>query len=330
MGLSKEQYDRIMMRYSQTRDQHMHELAERKKEIYARIPEYRELEDCVPRLGMESLKASLAEGAKDQEGSNRALRMELNQIAKRKKQLLVTCGYPADYLEMQYTCPDCRDTGYIDGKKCHCLVQKEIDVLYDQSHLKRLFPKNNFSLLRYDYYKGEDLQNFQRAVSAAKAFLANFGKNSDYENLYFYGTVGTGKSFLSVCIAREVLEMNHSVLYFSSEELFSSISTLAFNYQQRETYDAFRRDLYGCDLLIIDDLGTESTNSFVSSQFFTLINERHNNGKSTIISTNLSLRDLQDRYSDRVLSRITTNYVVLKFSGQDIRFQQRFSRSEHS
>lgn len=315
------------MGYSKRRDEHQHELARRKKEIYAKIPEYRELEDCVPRLGMESLKACFSEGEVDQEATNRLLRQQLTDIANRKKQLLKSCGYPEDYLQLQYTCKDCKDTGYIDGQKCHCLKQQEIDVLYDQSRLKRLFPRNNFSLLTDRYYHGEDLENFNRAREAADRFLKSFGKNSDYENLYFYGTVGTGKSFLSICIAQEVLNRGYSVLYFSSEELFSTISSLAFNYGQREAYDTFRTDLYGCDLLIIDDLGTESTNSFVSTQFFTLINERHNNGKSTIISTNLSLRDLKDRYSDRVFSRITSEYRILKFSGPDIRLQQRFSQS---
>ena len=129
-------------------------------------------------------------------------------------------------------------------------------------------------------------------MGICRHFIDTFDK--DYENLYFYGTVGTGKSFLSICTAKELIERGH-----------------------------FIRDLTDCDLLIIDDLGTELTNAFTQSRFFELLNLRHLARKSTIISTNLDLRDLRDRYSDRIYSRIISDYIICKLEGPDIRMKKK-------
>ena len=151
--------------------------------------------------------------------------------------------------------------------------------------------------------------------------MKNF--NSDYHNLFFYGTVGTGKSFLSGCVAKELIESGHSVIYFSATGLFDLLSKNSFDYKNREELRETYADLYQCDLLIIDDLGTELTNQFVTSQLFALLNERHMGKKATIISTNLSLEELRNRYSERIFSRITSHYEICKLSGQDIRMYKK-------
>jgi DNA replication protein DnaC len=155
---------------------------------------------------------------------------------------------------------------------------------------------------------------------SSRQFIKEF--DSVRRNLYFYGTVGTGKSFLSVCIARDLIESGHSVIYFSASDLFDRISEYSFDYKSREQLSRLYDDLYGCDLLIIDDLGTEMTNVFVTSQLFACINERHLREKATIISTNLSLSELQGRYSDRVFSRVSSLYDIYRFTGMDIRIQK--------
>jgi DNA replication protein DnaC len=139
--------------------------------------------------------------------------------------------------------------------------------------------------------------------------------------------VGTGKSFLSICIAKEVLESGHSVLYFSAAALFDKLSMYSFDVRVKDELRSFTNDLYTCDLLIIDDLGTELTNQFISAQLFTCLNERHLGRKSTVISTNLSLKEMQARYSDRVFSRITNDYELYKLTGSDIRVLKRRLRS---
>ena len=135
--------------------------------------------------------------------------------------------------------------------------------------------------------------------------------------------MGTGKTMLSVCVAKALLEAGRSVLYFSASSLFDRLADSTFGSSSRDDLREFTSDLYGCDLLIIDDLGTEFTNAFVASQLFTCISERDLNRKPTIISTNLSLRELQARYSDRVFSRITSSYEICKLTGRDIRLQKR-------
>jgi DNA replication protein DnaC len=251
------------------------------------------------------------------ETSTAALKEQIAAIVSKKKDLLKAHGLPADYLDPIYTCPDCKDTGYIDGVKCHCFKQQIIELLYNQSNIKVLLNQDNFSNLSYDYYEGEDLARFQNAVAACKDFVANF--DNDYSNLFFYGTVGTGKSFLSGCVAKELLDSGHSVIYFSSIGLFDTMAKYAFDSKSKVSLYNIHEDLYNCDLVIIDDLGTELTNSFVLSSLFSLLNERHLRRKSTIISTNLPLEELRDSYSDRIFSRITSQFKLLKLSGSDIR-----------
>lgn len=320
MALTREQYDKLMLGYSLRRDGHRRDLADRKRRIYAQIPEYQQLDQSVPDLSMKSLQARL-----NGQAPGFDLDAALKTVAERKRELLLEHGYPADYLDMQYDCPDCRDTGYIGAEKCHCFRQREIHILYQQSHLDKLLDTNQFGLLSTAYYHGEDLEHFESALHSCRSFIQNF--DSDYENLFFYGTVGTGKSFLSICTAGELLKSGHSVLYFSSSGLFATISHYMFQSDRREEYRGFLNDLYGCDLLVIDDLGTEMTNNFVSAQLFALINERDLNRKSTIISTNLALPELRDRYSDRIFSRITSSYTIRKLTGPDIRILRKVQPS---
>lgn len=317
MGLTKEQYDRIMQEYAAARDKNLHEQTKRRHLVYAKIPEYQKLDKEIPSLGVESLRAAIGSSPEEGRARMQALRSAIDERVARKRQLLRENGFPEDYLELHYDCPDCRDTGYIDGQKCHCLKAREVKILYDQSNLKKLTESNNFSLMTDAYYEGEDRQLFHKAAALARSFVQNFDRH--YENLYFYGTVGTGKSFLSICIAKELLDTGHAVLYFSAAGLFELLSSYVFGKKPREDYAAFLDALYTADLLIIDDLGTELTNGFVKTQLFECINERHLGSRSTIISTNLSLRELQGVYSDRIFSRITSNYTVCKLTGPDIR-----------
>lgn len=317
MPLTNTQYDRISRQYEEKQRQSRLEMQRRRDYVYEHLPKYRELED-------ETASLSVAQGKKllfGDEAALEKLRKSLADLKKQKKQLLTEAGLSADYLEPIYSCPDCRDTGYIDREKCHCLRQAEISLLYEQSGLQEILANNNFSLLSYEYHSGEDLLHFEKAVENCKNFIKNF--DSDYHNLFFYGTVGTGKSFLSGCVAKELMDRGHSVIYFGATGLFDLLSSTSFDTKSREERQNTYSDLYQCDLLIIDDLGTELTNQFTASQLFSLLNERHIGRKATVISTNLSLRELQDRYSDRIFSRITSNFEVCKLTGADIRMYQK-------
>ena len=322
MPLNNTQYDAIIRTYEEKQNKNRHLLEERRAHIYAHVDGYKEMDDSIASISVE-------QGRKLLEGNESAiseLKHLLRSLSESKASLLAASGFPADYLEPVYDCPDCKDTGYIDGRKCHCFRQAEISLLYQQSNISRILETENFSTLSYEFYQGNDLIHFQNAVEECKKFTQNF--SFDYRNLFFYGTVGTGKSFLSGCIAKELLENGNSVIYFSAVGFFEALSHLSFDYKNKEELHNFYEDFYQCDLLIIDDLGTELTNNFVTSQLFSCLNERHMRKKSTIISTNLSLEELRNRYSDRIFSRITSNYTICKLSGPDIRMYKKINKQK--
>ena len=317
MALTNAQYDSIMRSYEQTQFRNRQILASRKEEVYEAIPEYKEVEHSISTL-------CVAQGKKMLMGDQNALvqmKDELHALSLKKTQLLLSHNFSKDYLSPVYDCKMCKDTGYVGNEKCNCFKQQIIDFLYKQSNISELLEKENFSTLSYEYYEGEDLARFEAASQASKKFVEDF--KFDYQNLFFYGTVGTGKSFLSGCIAKELLDLGHSVIYFSAAGLFDLLAKATFEHGNKDRLIRLQQDLSQCELLIIDDLGTEMTNSFVASSLFSILNERHLANRSTIISTNLSLEELRDRYSDRTFSRISSNFKLYKLSGTDIRMYKK-------
>ncbi|MBQ3795436.1 MAG: ATP-binding protein [Butyrivibrio sp.] len=322
MALTNAQYDAIMHEYEERRSLHRQELEERQRYVYENVPGYKDLEDMTATTSVNFGKRLLAGERLDRS----ALKAELDELAKQKQTLLTESGFSSDYLDMGYTCQDCKDTGYIGNEKCHCFKQKIIEALYDKSNLRMLTKSANFKLLTDKYYSGEDLDRFKGALRACEDFINNF--NSDYQNLFIYGTVGTGKTFLSICVANELLKKGCSVIYFSASGLFDMLSQYVFDAKLKSELRGIYDDLYNCELLVIDDLGTEGINQFTLSQLFPLLNERDNRKKSTIITTNLSLEHLQNNYSERIFSRITSNFRLLKLTGKDIRTLKKIARKE--
>ena len=325
MALTNSQYEAIIRRYEHIRDDNRFLLASREEEIYNAIPGYKELADSVSTLSVSAAKKVLLDDESDPDNALSCLHDSLQEISLKQRELLADAGYPKDYLDPVYNCPDCRDTGYTtdtDGRrtKCHCFRRQELSILYDQSNIRDMLSRENFSTLSYDYYQGEDLRLFEAAVSASQKFVQNFKQG--YHNLFFYGTVGTGKSFLSGCIANELIQGGYSVIYFSALNLFEQLAFYNFDSREKAALHQFYEDIYGCDLLVIDDLGTETTNAFINSQLFACLNERHLKRNATIISTNLNLGELQERYSDRIFSRLTSNFTFCKLTGPDIRISK--------
>ena len=316
----QEIYARIASEYDRIQAKNRHILQARKEKIYSEIPEYKDLSDRISSLCVEQGKKMLL-------GDQNALdemKQQLHTLIGKKSALLTAAGYPTDYLDEIFDCPDCRDTGYLkDNSRCACMKNKLIFYLYEQSGLTKLLLTENFENLSMEYYDGEDRVKFEKAVQSARNFIDEFG--SHYRNLFFCGTVGTGKSFLSCCIAKELMEKNYGVIYFSAGSLFQKISELTFGAKDKDALSCLKKDLTECDLLIIDDLGTELVNSFVTSELFTILNERHLHRKSTIISSNLTIEEIRDYYSDRIFSRMVSNYDFFKFTGQDIRKLKKFN-----
>lgn len=317
MSLTNSQYDAIMRSYEEKQRIARHRLEHNTEIVYQKIPAYEALDRQVAAISIEQGKKLLG-GEAD---ALPKLKQRLKELSAQKASLLRENGFPENYLSPVYECDKCQDTGYIANKKCSCFRAAEIDLIYEQSHIKTLLETENFSSLSYDYYAGEDLEKFTKAVQICQNFVKSF--NKDYRNLFFYGTVGTGKSFLSCCIAKELIDMGNFVIYFSASQLFDILSKSTFEKDSMEAISGISEDICDCELLIIDDLGTELTNAFVSSQLFSCLNNRHLRKKATIITTNLSLGELRDRYSDRIFSRITSNFDICKLTGRDIRMQKK-------
>lgn len=313
MAISNSQMDTILKKYEDTRLKNFHIQESRREHVYKVVDGYKELDESTVSVSMDVAKRRLSGD------SNATLELHklLEDLKKMKKSLLAGAGLPSDYLEPVYDCSDCQDTGYIGREKCHCLKQQIINILYEQSNIVSHLDQNNFSTLRYDFYKGEDLDAFKRTVDKCHNFVDTFGKEN--RNMFLYGTVGTGKSFLSGCIAKELLDKGYSVIYFSSSSFFNALAKETFDSQYRKEQPSIYEYIYNCDLLIIDDLGTETTNKFTTAELFSCINERALRGKSIVISSNLMLNEIRDRYSDRIFSRIISSFDACKLSGPDIR-----------
>lgn len=315
MALTNRQYDAVMRGYDSRQYQNYRAQRARIEEIYQKIPRIQEIEEAIA-----SVSVRQAEKLIDREPDALAvLKEELNALRLEKELLLKEAGYSSDYLEMQYTCADCQDTGYIGRRKCHCFRREEIRLLYSSSRLERMLEKENFSTLSYDVYDAEQQAVMPRIIRACRDFIENF--DQAFGNLLFYGSVGTGKTFLSNCIARELLDSGHSVIYFTAFQLFELFSQTARRFDDTENFRQCYEALLESDLLILDDMGTELPNTFTVSKLFQILNERALAGKSTVISTNLSLREFRDVYSERIFSRITSAYTLLKFTGSDIRIR---------
>lgn len=327
MGLNVSQYDALMREYDKVRLRHKRELDERTREVYNKIPRIKEINDSISTVSVETAKKMLLENISV---SPDEVKKKIEALSKEKASLLCENGYPEDYLSMRYTCPDCKDTGYIGSSKCHCLKNSIIDILYEQSNIKEVLERENFSSFSFNYFDNTvkdsvtgltALENMHEVVKTCRDYIDNFG--SEYKSLYLYGATGVGKTFLTNCIAKELIDNSYSVIYVSSIRLFEILANSTFKRDMSASSSDLAENLLDCDLLIIDDLGTELINSFTASSLFNCINERHLRRKSVIISTNLSLAELRANYSERVFSRIMSNYTLLKIYGDDLRVNLR-------
>lgn len=326
MALSNSQYNAIMRIYNQRQFQDKYEQDRRVEEVYERLPQIRQIDDAISTQAVACARRLLDGDAKAKE----LLKRQLEDLREQKAVLLAAYGYEPDYMEMRYHCPECRDTGYVDGKKCRCFKKEEIRLLYSQSNIEDVLAKENFLSFTFDYYDNKEVipqigmtvADYMRQVYGwCREYVEGF--KSKGGNLIFTGSTGVGKTFLTNCIAKALIDEYQSVIYLSANDLFDIFSKNKFHYETEEEMRDMYQYILDCDLLIIDDLGTELNNSFVSSQLFYCINERLIRKKGTIISTNLSMDMLRDTYSDRISSRIISQYSIIPLYGGDIRTKKR-------
>lgn len=241
----------------------------------------------------------------------------------RRKEIIKSLGYPEDYSDVKYTCPDCSDTGYIDGTKtCRCLKELIVKERIASSAMGRLIEQqsfDNFDLSVYSYDK-KVKEKMEAILSIAKAYVRDFAKRRD--NLLLIGPTGTGKTHISTAIARELIHQGYDVIYDSTQNILGDFEADRFKsgYGREEV----RSDKYNdCTLLIIDDLGAEFSSQFTLATLYNLLNTRQNKGLATVISTNLTPDELARKYEDRIYSRIIGGHSkILPFEGKDRRVEK--------
>ncbi|PKM73333.1 MAG: DNA replication protein DnaC [Firmicutes bacterium HGW-Firmicutes-16] len=302
------------------------ERTHRRAEVFSRIPAVIETEKEITTLMTEVAFEALKKGS-DAGIAVEAARTRCDLLLKRHAELLKSGGYPADYIDEIYDCPVCHDTGYSMGKPCTCLKSlykteavKELSSILDTAG--QCFEK--FDLGYYDDVRIPELKYSPRALmttalTICSEYASKFGQDS--VNLLFRGGTGLGKTFLSASIAKVVSEKGFSVVYDTSISVMEAFELQKFDRSgdgAEETAARVKR-YTDCDLLILDDLGTEMTTNFTQSALYSLVNGRLLRSGKTIITTNLSEDELHRRYSPQIVSRLEGEYLVLNFAGRDIR-----------
>ncbi len=327
MAYDAEFYREIDRVYEQRREENMRDLERRKQAVFARVPRLADIDYEIKSLGLKLYKIALSSADVKEEVSKLRLRqMELLEL---KKSILTENGYSEDELSERFHCNICSDHGTVDGKSCECYKKLLTEKAYELSNLSALLTHQSFDtfdLSLYseevdEYYGVSPKEHMQRILDICKDFVKNFDKTD--KNLLFWGEPGIGKTFLSTCIAKELIETNCSVIYETAYKTFSMLEELKFKKADNEEKLRFKVEkLYSCDLLILDDLGSEFATQYTTAALFDIINSRLISGKKTVINTNLSMAELEKKYSERVVSRLFGHYQVLKFIGSDIRIDK--------
>ncbi len=324
MPYNREAYARLRAEY-ETKYLRAQEAADlRRFEVEAAIPEIAEIDRTLRLTGLSIMEAALKGG--DVESRIREVREKNSELTAIRSEILAAKGYPADYTDPRYECPLCNDSGFVDCKMCSCFREQLVKAGFELSGLGARLREMSFENFRLDYYAADP--SAHRRMTQIRDRMRQYADTFEAgrsESLVLFGNTGLGKTHLSAAVAARVIERGHDVFFASAVTLLSDFEFQRFGNRQDAGAGEGSADTaryYDCDLLIVDDLGTEVTNQFTTSVLYNIINTRLNRRKATIISTNLSQEDFRRRYYDRITSRVLGEYQVLPFLGQDIRAQK--------
>ncbi len=298
----------IKQEYSERRRRAQGIAEERREEVAEKLPELRKLEIETVRL------TRMLVGAKENAGD---ILDRIEQLIVKQNELLVGAGYPENYLLPPYECSLCNDSGYVGTEPCSCFLRRLRLKMLEQSGLGKLAESQSFENYSVEYYPPEVRSNAMFVLDTLRDFSESFGGDSS-ENFLLIGPTGLGKTHLSTAVAKTVIDLGYDVVYTTVIRMFEDFERKRFGGNVNE-FSHLTDRYFDATLLIIDDLGTEMSTQFTLSAFYDLINTRLNEGKCTIINTNLNVEALRTRYDDRITSRILGNFNPLVFRGNDVR-----------
>ena len=317
----------ILKIYDKLREDETRALKIRKDEISQKYPEVIELDNNIQRLSLQMAVSVLK--SDNSENLVNKFKEDITDLRIKKCEMLVERGYDPEYLNLHYNCQKCKDTGFIGNIKCSCYKKNLIKLYYKNSELENTIKFNNFDNFDLSLFSSHRLgdekfsprKNMENNLEyILKDYLPNFSNIST--NLLFYGNPGSGKTFLSYCISKAILDMGYLVIYKTSDELIKNLREIRFN--NDSTLESL---ILECDLLIIDDLGAEHLNEFSITELFNVINKRILTNKKMLISTNLTLPGITKQYSERIASRLIGEFRLCKFYSEDIRIKKNLEKN---
>lgn len=317
----------ILETYDKIRDIESKTLKLRKAEIAEKYPEIIDVDNEIQKL---SLKMSLAVlKSSGNENTLNTFKEAITDLRVKKCEMLVERGYDPEYINLHYRCNKCKDTGFIGPTKCSCYKEKIIKLYYKNSELENTIRYNNFNNFDLNLFSSHKIgeekysprKNMENILEyILKEYIPNFPSIST--NLLFYGNPGSGKTYLSYCISKAILDKGFLVVYKTSDELIKNLRDVRFNNDTN-----MESLLLDCDLLIIDDLGAEHLNEFSITELFNIINKRILTKKKMLISTNLTLPSITKQYSERIASRLIGDFKLCKFYSEDIRIKKNLEKN---
>jgi len=326
MGYNRDNFAKVSAEYEVKYQRAVDSANIKCHEVYEKIPELVLLDRELSQTAIKIISVSFSSDRNDIEDINKQvgkIRKSNEKLLEKRAEILKAHGYPADYTDIRYDCEKCSDTGYVGEKMCSCMKQALVMEGYRSSGISNLITLQTFENFSLDCYheNAEQYNNMCYVYKTLKAYATDF-KNCKTDNFILFGGTGLGKTHLSSAVAGKVIENGYDVLYVSILAMLSDFE------QQRFGSSGFGEEgnninrYYNCDLLIVDDLGSEITNQFTTTCIYNLINTRLNKRVSTIISSNLNQNDFRKRYWDRITSRIFGEYTPMLFVGKDIRLQK--------
>ncbi|MBO5789591.1 MAG: ATP-binding protein [Clostridia bacterium] len=310
----------VIALYTKRRTDAQAKAEQNRAHFHSMCPEAIEIDRALNKTAMKLFSVACNANGEEKEAKLSQVKAENQSLQQAKADLLKALGLPADYTEPKYTCPLCKDSGYVDVAMCACMKKELTKAAFRHSGLGALAEKHRFDNFSLDYYKkSEDRAqmeaNFKRAMSYAEQF------SPASPNLLLLGYTGLGKTHLSTAIACAVVEKGYYAVCESAQNILSDFEADQFR-SYGKAADPKGEKYLSCDFLVIDDLGTEFQSAFSLSCLYNLINTRVRSGKPTLVNTNLTPADLRARYDDRIASRLLGEFQIMLFKGEDIRFQK--------